>query len=214
MNIEINIVLVSEACWNDHAIAFSVKWPKHNAVRCVCYNNRNVLPSQWRSGCSVMYPFALLAFECIHSMIGTLDIHPVHRACLTLHEIWFLEKCNHGLEDCFLLSRNENDKLVLGGKMFQMSVSSRGYFPHMLSFIVLGVWAKYCWRLWWFSLLINRVLWGQTQHMICSQDELTCSQRRQGDLCFSVSTIHPLIHKTLLLSLRWNASWKHSKLRG
>lgn len=63
-----------------------------------------------------MYLFALLAFECIHSMIGTLDIHPVHRACLTLHGIWFLGKCNHGLEDCFLLSRRENDKLVHGGK--------------------------------------------------------------------------------------------------
>lgn len=131
-------------------------------------------------GCSVMYPFALLAFECIHSMIGTLDIHPVHRACLTLHGIWFLEKCNHGLEDCFLLSESENDKLVLGGKMFQMSVSSRGHFPHVLSFIVLGVWSKYCWRLWWFSPLINGVLWGPTQHIICSQDELTRSRRRQG----------------------------------
>lgn len=49
------------------------------------------------------------------------------------------EKCNHGLEDCFLLSGRENDKLVLGGKMFQMSVLSQSYFAHMLSFIVLGV---------------------------------------------------------------------------
>lgn len=127
---------------------------------------------------------ALLAFECIHSMIGTLDIHPVHRACLTLHGIWFLGKRNHGLEDCFLLSRVENDKLVQGVKIFQMSVSLRGYFPHMLSFIVLGVWSKHCWRLWWFSPVINGVLWGPTQHIICSQDELTWSQRRQGILAF------------------------------
>lgn len=48
-------------------------------------------------------------------MFGTLDIHPVYRECLTLHGIWFLEMCNHGLEDCFLLSRGENDELVQGG---------------------------------------------------------------------------------------------------
>lgn len=91
-------------------------------------------------------------------MIGTLDIHPVHRACLTLHEIWLLEKCNHGLEDCFLLSRSGNDKLAQGGEMFQTSVSLRGYFTHVLSFIVLGVRSKYCSGLGGFFPLINRVL--------------------------------------------------------
>lgn len=54
-------------------------------------------------------------------MFGTLDIHPVYRECLTLHGIWFLEMCNHGLEDCFLLSRGENDEL---GGLYQMSLSS------------------------------------------------------------------------------------------
>lgn len=81
-------------------------------------------------GCTVMYPFALLAFECVHSMIGTLDIHSVHRACLTLHEIWFLEKCNHGLEDCFLLSRSENDKLVLGGNVSDVSFIAGLFSTH------------------------------------------------------------------------------------
>lgn len=57
-----------------------------------------------------MYLFALLAFECMHSIFSTLDIHPVYRACLTLHGICFSEMCNHGLEDCFLLSRIENDE--------------------------------------------------------------------------------------------------------
>lgn len=52
-------------------------------------------------GYTIMYPFTLLVFECIHYMIGTLAIHPDHKTYLTLHEIWFLEKCNHRLGDCF-----------------------------------------------------------------------------------------------------------------
>lgn len=72
-------------------------------------------------------------------MFGTLDIHPVNRECLTLHGIWFLEMCNHGLEDCFLLSRGENDELVKGGWGCIRCHFHQGCFPHMLSFIVLGV---------------------------------------------------------------------------
>lgn len=72
-------------------------------------------------------------------MIGTLDIPPVHRACLTLHEILFPEKCNHGLEYCFLLSKSENDKLVRGGRIFQMSVSLQGYFAHELNLCSVSI---------------------------------------------------------------------------
>lgn len=138
-----------------------MKWTEHNVVRCVHCNNRNVfstghccavicvlllliqniysLLSEDR-GCTVMYPFTLLALECIHSMIGTLDIHPVHRECLTLHGIWSLWKCNHGLEDCFLLSRSENDKLVQGGKKcLKCQFHRRTIFLKCCSFIVSGV---------------------------------------------------------------------------
>lgn len=79
-------------------------------------------------GCTVMYAFTLLTSECVYLMIGTLDIFPVHRACLTLHEIWFLEKCNHGLQCCFLLSRSEKDKLELGrggGRCFRYQFHRR-----------------------------------------------------------------------------------------
>lgn len=38
-------------------------------------------------GSNAMYDFVLLVFECIHSVIDTLDIHPVHKTCLTLPEI-------------------------------------------------------------------------------------------------------------------------------
>lgn len=90
------------------------------------------------SCCRIFIPFrvkledTLFCIFCIiGSMFGTSDIHPVDRPCLTLHAIWFLEMCNHGLEDCFLLSRGENDELVRGARglgwwwvVYQMSVSS------------------------------------------------------------------------------------------
>lgn len=53
-------------------------------------------------GCNIMYDLASLVFECIHSLIDTIDIHPVHKTCHALPEIWFLQKCNHWLEDCLL----------------------------------------------------------------------------------------------------------------
>lgn len=137
-------------------------------------------------GYTIMYPFTLLVFECIHYMIGTLAIHPDHKTCLTLHEIWFLEKCNHRLGDCFLLSGSENDKLVLGGKMFQMSVSSLSYFLHVLCFIVSLVSSKHCWRLRWFSSLFGKVFWGSKQHLHCPghRMSLTAVSTRRGSVLF------------------------------
>lgn len=156
------------------------------------------------SCCRIFIPFwvkledTLLCIFCIiGSMFGTSDIHPVDRPCLTLHARWFLEMCNHGLEDCFLLSRGENDELVQGkggwggGGWCIRCQFHQDYSPHMFSFIVYGVWSKYCKRLWWFSPLIDGVLWGSTQHIICFQDELALSQHRQGTRGF-LWTLHTI----------------------
>lgn len=158
--------------WGTCTATIEMYFPQVTAMWRYCRRYRIFIPLSVEIVDAPSCILPLLAFECIHSVIGTLDIHPVHRACLTLHGIWFLWKCNHGLEDCFLLSRSENDKLVEGGRrMFQMSLSLQGYFLYMLSFIVLGVWWQCCWWMWLLSLM--DALWGPTQHTMQAGEHYT-----------------------------------------
>lgn len=141
-------------------------------------------------GYTIMYPFTLLVFECIHYMIGTLAIHPDHKTYLTLHEIWFLEKCNHRLGDCFLLSGSEigaGRKNVSNVSFITELFSTRVLF-HCVACLIEALLkiAMILLSFWQGFLRVNTA-----SALPWSQDEFDCSQHKER-----ICAVHwTLIHK-------------------
>lgn len=128
-------------------------------------------------------------------------IQCAQRVCLALRAlvcVRLLETCNHMLQDCFLLSRGVNMMNWHRWRKYIRCHFHQGYFPPVLTFIVSGVWLKYCWTWWWFSAIIGDRFWKnwcsmQSFFIIFLKEELTCCHLRVETkscccCCFTLKT--------------------------